>query len=226
MNQTREEFIKNIKLGVPGDKDGTPLDFNVLQKSVANSFDKRESILVLSPRQSGRTLSIVLNILYDVFVDDCIDTIIVSDTIWQTNSILDRVFSYLIGLNSFMTDKLVKSFRKKVKVKSANYVAKLDKVVRSNKRLVIMEAAHITERYRLDKLVDGWDCLIVETTATSMTKSFNSLFFKTRLMDLNVMNLNIIRYKWDELFDEKWFNLQKKLVPESIFKREILLEWD
>jgi len=226
---TREEFIKNIKVQ-DGTFGGGPLNFNVVQKSVMNAFTNRENFILMSPRQSGRLTSILINILYDLYTNDCQDTIITIPLKANAKQVSFRL-EELLTLNPFITGLKLKqgeiknSYNQKVLIKIPQQVKAMTLRERENKTLIVLDGAFIEDSTPLFNLIQGWHAVILETVPANLD-SFNSVFVKG-LMDFDGLRMfKIIKHQWEEIFDIDWYERQKIYVPEEFFKREILIEWE
>jgi hypothetical protein len=229
---TREDFIKTVRVPMPGVLKGIKLNYSPLQESVIKSFDKGENFILISPRQSGRSTSIILNLIYDLFSNTCWnDTIVISRTMHDNMMILLKI-KEIIQLNSFINNITIKrnmitNGRQKIHFKTANAVDKMTSDERLGKRLVVSDAAFIPDGNPYISMLEGWDAIIMETVA-GPTNKFNSIFLKNLIDFKGVGMFNIIKYTWKKLgFSKKWFDTQKKLFGKNknIFKREILLKW-
>jgi len=227
----RDQFIKSLKIPLAGISSSINLNFNLLQKSVAAEFENNGSFIVISPRQTGRTLSIIVNLLYELSIGQCKDTIIISRTLLDARRYLFQI-SQILELNPTLNDNIKltkKGIRNKlnqfINFETTNSVQKLSKEKREEKRLIIIDASYINDSTLIFKLVDGWDTVIMEVIPAPVNK-FNSIFIKN-LIDFNGLGIfNIINYNYKQLkLKQKWFSNQKQVLSPELFKREILLEW-
>jgi len=232
---TREEFIKNIK--VPdGTMNGTELKWTNLQKDVSEAFENNWSLIAISPRQTGRTTSLIINLLYELYISSCVEdfveTIFVGRSVADTKQISYR-FKETIELNPFIDNLKVTryhitgQYHHAICFKSINSIQNIPLEERRNKRLIISDAAFIEDSFPIFKLIEGWRTVHIETVTGKGLKTFNSSFIRD-LIDYNGVGVfDIIKYNWFELgLSRKWYDDQKAWMTEEIFKREILLEWD
>jgi len=228
---TRNDFIESLKIPMPGVPSGWNLRFNIIQESVAKNFESKKSFIIMSPRQTGRLLSIITNLMYELHFKDCKDTIVIARSINDARH-FGRRFSEILALNSHIynikitSNKILNDIDQVVSFKTASMVQKLSKKERHGKRLIITDAAYIDDSTPLYKLIDGWDVVIMETIPAPLDK-FNSTFFKA-LIDFNGLALfNIIKHNYKEVgLNDTWMEEQKEVFGNTaLFRREILLEW-
>lgn len=237
---TREEFIKNTKVndGTPG---GGPISFNAVQKSTMDAFHNVENFILMSPRQSGRTLAILINVLYELHSNDCQDTIIVIRDIANVSIISQKFMEilnmnpFMTGIKTFMTETKTKrgmiknNYNQKVQIKTPEQAKNIPLKDRENKRLILLDGAFVDDKTPIFNLIQGWYTVIIETVPGPMNK-FNSLFIKS-LVDFKGLKIfKVIKHQWQEIFDENWFSEMLHIFDQfgmdsKIFKREILLEW-
>jgi hypothetical protein len=228
---TREEFIKNIKID-DGTIDGGPLRFHVVQQSTMNAFNDKENFILISPRQSGRMTAIMVNILFELYNEECQHTML---TTWSVRGNLDifNRLSWLLEKNTFIDGVTITKSRIKnrvgqfVEIKTFGALSKLTLEERKNKRLIILYGAYIDDKTPLFNLIQGWDRVIIETIAGTKD-SFNSLFMMNLIDFKGVGVFRVIKHLWNEIFDEEWYNRHKEMFGsgQSVhFSREVMLEW-
>ena len=230
-NMTRNDFIESLKIPMPGVPSGGNIRFNIVQESAAKNFESKTSFIIMSPRQTGRLLSIIANLIYELHFKYCKDTIVIARNINDARHFARR-FSEILALNSHiyniktMSKKILNDIDQVVSLKTASMVQKLSKEERQGKRLIIIDAAYTEDSTPLYKLIDGWDTVIMETVPAPLDK-FNSTFFKA-LIDFNGLALfNVIKHSYKEAgLNDTWVEQQKEAFGDTaLFKREILLEW-
>ena len=227
---TREDFIKKIMFPVDGDPNGIRLNFNLVQQSVLKEFEDNKSFIVMSPRQSGRAVSIISNLLYEVYNGSCINTIIIGRTLDSAKS-FQRSFNNIAELlaPSLFNDNIAREVynfkNKKILYKSASSLKNIPLNSRQDTRLIILDAAFIEDNTPLFEVIQGWKTVIMETVPTH--QSFNSEFVRN-LVEYNGLKVfDILKYNYKQVgFDQKWLDNQKNMFGDTfIFRSEILLEW-
>lgn len=193
----------------------------------------------MSPRQSGRTIAMMVNILYELYYEECETTYICVHGIADIGNISAR-FQKLIDFNpTIFKDsdiRVTKNFIYNTKIPQDKVVFAIPKHIeevkiedRFYKRLIIFDAAFIEDKTPVFKLIQGWRITIMETVPYRLDK-FNSSFIKL-LMDFNGGGIfKILKYNHTDLeYSKDWLEDNKKMYGSSgikHFNREILLKWE
>lgn len=240
MKLTREEFIK--KLRVPDTTiDGQLVNFGKVMNSSSKAFEKKENFILMSPRQSSRTTSVMLNILYELYyMDNRNDTYI---CVVNKADILtiSRRFKEIIGLNQEIFKnsnfKVTYSFiyntenpLSKVFFVAPSRIMNIRQYERTYHRLILIDAAYIEDKTPIVKLIAGWDTVIMETVPGPASTKFNPAFIKL-VMDFNGAGMfKILKFYHTDLeYSLTWFEEQVHIYGDYMnqehFDREILLKW-
>lgn len=215
----RKKFIETLNLNIAGNFSGIPIEYDELQRSVVEQFENENSFILISPRQTGRTISIMANILYDILHGSARETYIVVPHI--------TVKEVIISLFDRVNPDWILSVFDEVHFVLPKDINKIPINHRKYKRIVITEAVAVPDRHHLFEMIQGWDHIVLETIGGKMNK-FNSLFVKN-LIDFDGLNIfNIVKYSYKQLGKtEEWLDRHKDIfgVNSGVFKREILLEW-
>ena len=238
MKLTREEFARRLRVD-DGTSKGTILHFSKVQESAAISFENKDNFILMSPRQSGRTLAMIVNILYELYYEQCETTYVCSHDIHQVSNFTGRV-QRIIDLNPtiFRGSNIRVTETHMVNTKTPlnavffvtpNDIEKIELEDRFHKRLIIFDAAFVKDRTPIFKLIQGWQTTIMETVSYRLDK-FNSSFIKL-LMDFNGGGIfKILKYNHTDLeYSKDWLEDNKKMYGSSgikHFNREILLKWE
>lgn len=174
-------------------------------------------MIAISPRQTGRTTSLIINLLYELYTSFCVEsfleTIVVGRTVSDTIQI-NYKFKEIIELNPFIDNikvtryHITNKFNQAIHFKQINSIQDISK--RWDKRLVISDAVFIEDSFPIFKLIEGWQTVHMDTVSGKGLKTFNSEFMRILIVHNGVGMFDIIKYNWFELgLSTEWYDNQK-----------------